>query len=193
MPRLPRRWLTRARQQIGRAHVQNTGDHVRPLQIASQLDEIISGSAAHGPGQQAVDLLHPLHDPTQELIATAPSGDVITRINIQAIDLLPGILRHGVPRGAQVLASGGQAGNDRAGIVAVTDQELDYGGFIGQPIRIFLKELIFGTHDEDQWQPAEGSVAWQIQQQVTVDVDDTSGVFSPFDLTGHPVDVLGDA
>ena len=180
-------------QQIGRAHVDEARGHVGALDETPQVQEVVALIVQHGPGEHAGHGLYALDETLEIGMAPAlgqPLGQIVTGMEIEFVEQLPGLARHEVADGAAVLARRAQGREDGAGVALVADQEAHHLALA--IVLVMLLEQRIGARDVDQRTPAGGDAARQVEQEIGIDADDARRVLRALDIARQPVDVFSD-
>jgi len=116
---------------------------------------------------------------------------VFLAVLVQAVELLPGLLRDDVAYGARVLAGVLQRIDHGARVASFAHEEPGHGALVGATVQI--AEELLAAHDLDQLVPARAHRARQVEHHVQVHEDQARGVLGALDVARHPVNALGNA
>src|SRR5271165_3251514 len=128
--------------------------------------------------------------------AVRAGGNFVARIEtrhvvVEAVDVFPHFAGNAVANGAGVLARLGDALDDGTGIVLAEGKKIEDVFGIGFVVTL-AKTALFTGHD-DQGLPAQTVGLGLFEEHVVVHVENTSGVFGAFDITGQPEERFRDA
>jgi hypothetical protein len=170
------------------------------LDVAADLDELPSLAVAHGGVGDALELVNRLHDTLQEfglLLGAGEQGlsvavELVVRARdlevetVEAVPLLGGDLLTDV---AGVLAGGDDAGEDRALVRGVEGELVRERVGIAGPLDVSG----IAEGEQDALPAAIGAGSALVEHEVQVDVEQTRGVLGALEVTGHPVETIGDS
>ena len=109
---------------------------------------------------------------------------------IEIVDLLPHLRGDDLADGTGVLARLVKTGNDGVRIIPIEGQETEnilLGG-----LAVLLLEPLVVAGNGDHRLPLLMGIHFQIEHEVKIDVDKTGNILGPFDITGHPVNMISD-
>ncbi len=184
------------------AHVEHPGGQVGPLDVLAEDQEGHGLVAAHGAEQDPVDALaagdHPA-EPLDAALSRSGLDEVVVAVEPQVVAGLPGLTGDDRPGGAEVLAGGGQRGQDRRIVAFAVEEELDdvllgrpdVVGVLGRVVP--LGELGVDPGNGEQRLPADVLAHRHVHVRIGVDLDDAGRALGPLQVSSRPVDRLGHA
>ena len=174
--------------------IKDAGCHVGAFEVLSKLDEPVGLGSAHHILDESRDLLTALHDLLEKLVAKPPGkrflGEFVN-VEIEFVEFLPEPRGNNVAGCADIFSCTHHGGNNRSGVIHVHDEEVDDIRFVDG--LVLLPVDIPARCDIEQDAPAGLLASRHIEHHLEIGVDQPCHVFCPLEITGCPVESLGNA